>query len=281
MARIGITRDARAHGPRWIEGLARVGFVAKGVLYATVGLLTGWAGWRQAGDTTDTRGALETLSSLPFGSAVLLVIGVGLVGYATWRIVEGIADPDERGSDPKALAVRASLVARGLLHLGLAASAFGIARLLPRFAQSTGGGGNGDEPQQATALAFELPAGQWIVLGVAVGIGGYGLYQVYRGIAAKLNRNVDRGDAEREVGAWVIAVSRVGIAARGLVFAAVAWMLGLAALRHDSSEAGGLDQALQVFRNLGRWPFIAIGAGLVAYAVYQFLSARYRRIRVS
>jgi hypothetical protein len=137
-----------------------------------------------------------------------------------------------------------------------------------------------ESPHEATATAFELPGGQWIVLAIAIGIAVFGLYQLYRAVKPRLSRHVDQAHAEEELGAWIIAVSRIGIGSRGLVFVAVGWLLVSAALARDASRAGGIEGALDVFRNLGRWPLIAIGAGLVAYAFYQFLSARYRRIRV-
>ena len=83
-----------------------------------------------------------------------------------------------------------------------------------------------------------------------------------------------------EAGRWVVGVSRFGIAARGVVFIAIGWLFLRAATRHDPSEAGGIAEALQTLRDLGRWPFAAIAIGLIAYAGYQVVNARYRRIDV-
>jgi hypothetical protein len=275
---VGISRNTTPS--RGIEWLARVGFVAKGLLYGTVGTLATCAGLGQGGETADSRGALSVLHAMPFGDMLLIGMAIGLVGYGVWRIVEGFADPDDRGNDAKGLALRASFVARGVLHLALAASAAGMAAVMPRSWSIGAGGGSGNEAASYTATAIELPGGHWIVLGVAMGLGAFGLCQVVRAFRAKLNRNVDKQDAEREIGGWVIAVSRVGIAARGLVFVAIAWLLGLASVRRDPSEAGGVDRGLDVFADLGQWPLVAIGLGLIAYGFYQLLSARYRRIRV-
>ena len=41
----------------WIERLARVGFVAKAVLYGIIGILAAQAALGQGGRTTDTSGA--------------------------------------------------------------------------------------------------------------------------------------------------------------------------------------------------------------------------------
>jgi hypothetical protein len=118
------------------------------------------------------------------------------------------------------------------------------------------------------------------VLIVAAGVGGYGIYQLYRAARAKLSAQLDRGKASAELGTWVIAVSRFGIAARGLVFIAIGYLLARAATRHDPQRAGGIGDALRTLAGLGRWPFAGIALGLVAYGVYELLNARYRRIRV-
>ena len=39
---------------------------------------------------------------------------------------------------------------------------------------------NDEKEEQATRAAFELPAGEWIVWAAAIGIAGYGVYQLYR-----------------------------------------------------------------------------------------------------
>jgi hypothetical protein len=114
-----------------------------------------------------------------------------------------------------------------------------------------------------------------------VGLAGYGAYQLYRAVAAKLSRRIDTTEMSAESGRWVIGVSRFGIAARGVVFIAIGWLFVRAASQHDPSEAGGIGEALRALRDLGRWPFVAIAIGLIAYAAYQVVNARYRRIRVS
>lgn len=281
-AQITVGRGDATDASKWVEWLARVGFVAKGLLYGTVGTLAACAGLGNGGETTDTRGAMGQLVALPFGELVLFGIAIGLVGYGVWRIVEGFADPDNRGSDAKGIALRASFVLRGLLHLLLAWSAAKFALDMPSTLSigPGGGGASSGESEQATAYALSFPGGAWIVMAIAACIGGFGAWQVIRAFRAKLNRNVSKGEIAQEGGAWLIVVSRVGIAARGLVFMAIAWLLGKAGRQNDASQSGGVDQGLDVFANLGRIPLIAIGAGLVAYGVYQLLSAKYRRIRV-
>jgi uncharacterized protein DUF1206 len=76
-------------------------------------------------------------------------------------------------------------------------------------------------------------------------------------------------------------VSRFGIAARGVVFCLIGFFLARAAAHHDAAQAGGVRESLGLLAGFGRWPFVVVALGLVAYGVYQLVNARYRRIRVA
>ena len=257
----------------WVERLARVGYAAKAVLYATIGVLAARAALGTGGATTDTRGAMAAVVHAPFGRVLLVVIALGLMGYAAWRLVEAVTDPERRGHDAKGIAVRASFLARGVLHAGLALSAI---RTALRGDGPSGGGGNA---RGWTSRALELPGGEAIVWGCALALVGYAAYQIWRAAAAKLSDRLDHRRISREAGRWVIAVSRVGIAARGVVFGAIGVLLARAASRHSAGEAGGVADALREVARLGRAPLGAIALGLVAYGGYELLNARYRNIR--
>jgi hypothetical protein len=273
-------RDAtEATASTWVERLARGGFVAKALLYGTIGALAASAalglGSARNGGATDTRGAMTTVLAAPLGKILLAAIGVALMGYAAWRVIEGIVDPDGRGNGVKGLALRASFVARGGAHAALAVTAF-------RFATGDTNADQGsDTSREAATAALDLPGGEWIVWLAALSLAGYGAYQLYRAAAAKLSKQLDTREMSAEAGDWVVAVSRFGIAARGIVFIAVGWLFVRVATQHDPSEAGGLGEALHTLRDLGRWPFAAIAIGLIAYAGYQVVNARYRKIRAS
>ena len=60
---------------------------------------------------TGTRGALTTVLGQPFGRTLLLVAAIGLFGYAAWRVLQGLLDPDRLGHDWRGLAIRVSFVA--------------------------------------------------------------------------------------------------------------------------------------------------------------------------
>lgn len=264
--------DAERDVAPWVERFARVGYAAKATLYGTVGLLAMGAMFGR-GESTDSRGAMMKILEAPFGRTLLAIVAIGLVGYAVWRCVSAVIDSERRGNDAKGLSLRASFLARGLIHLALAWSAI-------RFVMGAGAD-QGDNSQRAARAALGAPGGTLLLWGVALGLGGFGLYQIYRAAVAKLSEQLKLGEAQREAGTWIVGVSRFGIAARGLVFVAIAWLFGRAAASHDPKKAGGIEAALDTLAAFGRWPFAAIGAGLIAYGFYELVNARYRRVQAS
>lgn len=256
----------------WVERLARIGYAAKALLYITIGVLAASAALGSGGRATDTQGALGVVNRMTFGRLMLFVVAAGLLGYAVWRIVEAVVDPDGRGTDAKGLALRAGFAIRGLFH-----GALGIAALRVALRHS---GRSGNQTRHWTAIVLGLPAGEILVWLGAAGVACYGLYQLYRSYAAKLGKQLDLSSLSSETRSWVVGISRFGIAARGVVFCVIGFFLARAASQHDAGEAGGLRESLAFLERVGRWPFAAVGLGLIAYGIHELVNARYRRIRV-
>src|SRR5215210_5875879 len=258
----------------WVERLARVGYAAKAVLYITIGILAAQAAFGPGGRTTDTQGALNVVHDMTFGRTVLLVIAAGLLGYALWRVVEAIVDPDGRGSSIKGLALRAGFAIRGLFHGALGMAAF-------RSALGHQSGGSNSQARELTASAFRMPGGELLIYAGAAFVAGYGVYQLYRSYASKLGRQLELGAVSGKTRSWVVRVSRFGIAARGVIFCLIGFFLARAAHQHDPGEVGGIRESLNMLADLGRWPFAVVALGVIAYGVYELVNARYRRINVS
>lgn len=266
-------REAIAPAAPWIERLARVGYAAKALLYTVVGVLALQSAFGGGGRTTGSRGALATLVRQEYGALILVVIAVGLFGYAAWRIIEAILDPERRGTSLKGLAMRASFVARGLLHAALGVQAV---RLATGTARS-----RGQAVELWTGRVLDAPLGRWLVVGAGVAVAGYGVYQLYRAWAAKLSRQLDLAALSREAGAWLVKVCRFGIGARGVVFGICGWYLVRAGIAHDASAAADTGEALSAIgrQPFGEWLLGIVAIGLIAYGAYEIVQARYRVIR--
>lgn len=265
--------DATREVKPWIEVFARVGFVAKGVLYMIIGGLAAAAALGMGGKADpDSRNALQKLFEAPFGRVLVGVIALGLFGYAAWRVIEGVTNPQGK-TGAKGAAYRVSSVVRGVIHLALAGAAAALALW-----RENGDGGSG-RIREYVGKGLAMPGGVYVLWAIAAGFLGYGVYQLYNAFQAKLSRQLQLGAVRGR--AAIITISRFGIAARGIVFGTIAVLLGRAAREHDAREAGGLSESLrELFTELGRGPYLALALGLAAYGVYELINAKYRRIQV-
>ena len=82
-------REARAHGegiarsPQF-EWFARAGLAARGVVYVVIGVLAIKLALGDGGKATNQQGALQTIAKQPFGTALLIMVAVGLAGPLPW-----------------------------------------------------------------------------------------------------------------------------------------------------------------------------------------------------
>ena len=78
-AQVGGEKIARSRGFEW---LARSGFVARGLIYGIIGILAIEVALGVGGTTTNQQGALKTIANQPFGEVLLILVAIGLAGYA-------------------------------------------------------------------------------------------------------------------------------------------------------------------------------------------------------
>jgi hypothetical protein len=265
-------KGRRAAQSPWVERLARLGLVAKGVIYAVVAILAVKVALGGREESPDRHGALKAIAEQPFGKWLLILLAVGLAGYALWRLTQAILDRDHEGDGAKGLAKRGGSLAKAIWYGALCA--FTVSTLV---GHESGGSGN---EQQTTAGVFDWPAGRYLVYGAGLAFLGAALFNGYRAVTCKFNKKLKTGEMGDTEEAAATGVGVLGHLARMVVFALVALFLLKAAWEFDSKEARGLDGALL---ELSQAPYggILLGAvavGLFAYALYCFVQARYRRI---
>ena len=266
-------KAARYAAP-WIEWIARLGYFSKGVVYAIIGYFAFLAAFGN-GDTQDSGEAFGTILRQPFGTVLLILVAIGLAGYAAWRILQGILDPERKGKGAKGIGWRLAVSGRGIFHLWLAWSAFRLA---------TGGPpDDGDETERWTARLMDQPFGVWLVALVGAGVGIYGLHQIWKGASGNIGKHIRMALVPAPRRKWLVRASRYGLAARGVIFTIAGIFLVRAAMQDDASEAKGLEEALQTIATTpyGTALLALVGLGLFAYGIHEFIKARYRRVEVT
>jgi hypothetical protein len=254
--------------------MARFGYVAKGVVYATIGLLALLEALGMGGKTASPDGAMQSIGSRPFGGFLLVLLSAGLAGYALWKVVQGVMDPDDRGSDVHGVVRRVAYVGSGAIHGLLAYTA----------AQSVfGAEDSSEDAMAASAMAYQPPVGRILVAVVGVVVIGVGLYQLYAAYKAKFRGELALGRRGGAKEMWTTLLGRIGTTARALAIGAAGAFLILAAYQSDPQETRGLGGALETIQQqpLGSYMLGVIAAGLVLYGLFMFVVARYRRIDTS
>lgn len=266
-----LTRAARP----WIERLARYGYAAKGVVYVLIGSLAAYGAFKGTGDSaTDSRGALTQVVYRPYGRFMLGVIAAGLAGYALWRIVQALRDTEDKGTSWKGLAVRTGYACIGVVYAGLSYSTV-------QLILGHGAGAGSDETTKGwTAFALMFPLGQLLVGLVGLGVIAFGLWQCYKAFTAKFCRKWKRHEMHEHARGVAMRVGQVGLVARAVVFFIIGLFLIQAAWHARAEEARGLGGALHALEQQPYGPYVlgAVALGLVAYGLYMFVEARYRRM---
>jgi len=268
-----MTRNA-ATG-KWMTGFARVGYAAKGVVYLIIGFLAAKLAIGQGGAATDQRGALHTIYDQPSGKFLLIVVAIGLLAFALWSVIQAIYDTEGKGSKAKGIIARIGYAAVGIAYAALAFGAYQIAT-------STGSGGKSSSTstQDATAKLLQLPFGVPLVVIVGLVVLGVAFYLFATAYKAKFQNTLNLATLRAQVKKAVIFLGRLGYGALGVVFTIIGFFMIVAAVQFNPQQAKGLDTALGELLQLpfGRVLLGIVALGLIAYGVYSFVEARYRRL---
>ncbi|WP_299309393.1 DUF1206 domain-containing protein [uncultured Croceicoccus sp.] len=247
---------------RW---LVRLGFAARGVVYILIGyLFLSTTGQSQADD--GARGAFDYLQDIPFGTPILYLCALGLLGYALYRLSSPLFDIEHYGSDKKGIAHRVGHGASGIAHLVLAYTAFQFAQ---GNKQSSGGTSGAEE---ATGTVLSMGFGPAIIGIVGLGFLIAGLMQGKKAITGDfMNRIAGRApDFTKYLG-------HAGYAARAVVFVVIGWSLMQSAWFDSSSQVKSLGAAVASLRDDGVW-FTLVAIGLLLFGVFSLVMARYRTV---
>src|SRR5262245_18360179 len=106
----------RASDSAWLDRAARLGFVARGVVYAIVALLALRLAFGHHNDEqANKQGALQEIADQPLSAEALVLLAVGLAGYALWRLSEAVSGHRDEPDDKKRTVKRLASAGRGVV----------------------------------------------------------------------------------------------------------------------------------------------------------------------
>lgn len=262
-----VTDDATERAQLAMRTVGRVGLVAYGLVHVMVAALVVQVPFGDE-ERADKKGALQAVASTGPGVVLLWVVVVGLVALVLWQLAEAVFG--HRDSPPRQRAVRVAInLAEAGLFGVLAWSAASIAAK---------GGAPSTQPSFATVV-LGWPGGQVLValagLVVVVGAG----FAVRRGLRHSFLRELDLRGAGLRRSTLVTRIGQVGWAALGVAYGVPGVLLVVAGLRYDPKQPTTLDAGLQAVADepWGAPLLVLLALGLVAFGVYCFFDARYRK----
>ncbi|HWF82571.1 MAG TPA: DUF1206 domain-containing protein [Streptosporangiaceae bacterium] len=276
MARATTQRPTRAsararHWSRTPEfrALARTGLVARAVIYLLIGLVAILLAVGHSTHQPNQEGALQLLAGKPYGDVSLWLLGIGFAGYALWRLSEaafGVAG-EGNGAGPRAKSGVRALVYAFLCYL--------------TFKVIGHAAGNETRKQQdMTASVMRHPGGQWLVAIIGLVIVAVGVALIAQGLRRTFMKYLATSEMSRKVRRVVEWFGRIGVTARGVVFAITGVLVVDAAVTFSPSKSGGLDKALLTLRGepFGEFLLLLAAIGLVIFGVYGLAEARWRKV---
>jgi hypothetical protein len=257
---------ARSPAVGW---LGRAGLVARGVVYAVVGILALKLAVGDGGKATSQQGALKTVAAQPFGKVLLVVLAVGLGGYAIWRVTRAAVGHGREDHD--SASERIAALASGIAYGVLCVTAIAIL---------VGAGGGSGSPKKATGGVLDWTGGPVIVGIIGVAFVGVGAYQLYKGVSRKFMESSKTHEMSDAVEPAFTALGVAGHIARGVVFGLIGYGLIRAATEYDAKKAVGLDGALRKLEHASYGPLLLgiVAAGFIMFALYSIADARYRKV---
>lgn len=248
--------------------LARAGFLARGLVYLILAVLAAKLATGEHGTTANQQEALRTIAEQPFGKVLLILVTVGLGGYALWMLARAaIGHGTERSDD-------------GSERLSAAASACAYGALCATAAAIVVGAGGGGSTKEATGGVLGWPGGTVLVAitgGVVVAVG---LYQAYKGLSRGFLEDAKTAEMGAEVRRAYEGLGVFGYLARAVIFALIGLGLIEAAVTFDPKKAVGLDGALHELAASSAGPAVLwfVAAGLAGFAIFSVADARYHRV---
>jgi hypothetical protein len=256
-------------GAKPLGWLARAGLVARGLVYLVIGVLALKLALGDGGKATNQQGALQTIAHRPFGETLLVLVAIGLAGYALWRMVRAAVGhgAEQRDSGFDRVTALASAIAYGILCVT-------AVKILTSSTTSSG------TPREATAGILGWSGGTVLVAIAGAVLIGVAAYQAYKGLAKKFLDDAKTDEMGPGVRTGYTALGVFGHVARAVIFALVGYGLIKAAIDYDPQKAIGLDGALLKLAASSYGPALlgVVAAGLAGFALYSIADARYRKV---
>ncbi|WP_433538175.1 DUF1206 domain-containing protein [Micromonospora sp. CA-249363] len=273
---MSLTRSAEATASRtadsrWLELLARAGFIGYGIVHLLFAWLALQIAFGTSSDDGDQSGALRTLSEQPLGKFLVIAVAVGLLAMAIWQGLEAAGGHRAERGKERAMERLAS-AGRTIVYLYFAWTAFKVFK--------DAGSNSADSQEALSGKLMTSTGGRWLVGLAGLVVAAIGIGLVIYGIRKTFEKHLKTGEMSPKTRQLARRLGIAGYVAKGVAYGIAGLLVIVAAVKYDPEKARGLDAALHTLReqSYGSLLLTLVALGIAAFGVYCFLQSRYRKV---
>lgn len=260
--------DEPTTSDRTIRTFGAIGWATRGLVYLLTALVIAKITMSDGEESIPATkaGIVHMVEGWRLGSLLLFGLLLGSVAYVAARVLPLFVGR----TGPSFLDAARALGAAGLYGW----LAISIGRGLASPATSLGPESDDTVAQGDTAWLLSRWWGVLVLVGIAIGIIVYGLWQGRRAMTGHFLERIDR-DRSPLNQRWVRRLGVVGFSARAVIAVGIGAFLVVAIVRSDAGEAHGIDGAVRtsLATGLGKVGLVAVAVGLSSFAAYCFVAA--------
>ncbi|MGC4854116.1 DUF1206 domain-containing protein [Micromonospora sp. DT4] len=273
---MSLTRSAEATASRtadsrWLELLARAGFIGYGIVHLLFAWLALQIAFGTSSDDGDQSGALRTLSAQPLGKFLVIAVAVGLLAMAIWQGLEAaVGHRAER--DRERTVERLASAGRTIVYLYFAWTAFTVFK--------DAGSNSADSQEALSGRLMTSTGGRWLVGLAGLVVAAIGIGLVIYGIRKTFEKHLRTGEMSPKTRTLARRLGIAGYVAKGVAYGIAGLLVIVAAVKYDPEKARGLDAALRTLQeqSYGTVLLTLVALGIACFGVYCFLQSRYRKV---
>lgn len=268
---------------RWGDRAMRLGLGARGVVFLVFGYLVarvalGALGRSSTSHPASLTGVPQALAAHTGGQVALFVLGVGLVLYAVFSLLDALLHHNDESPTAKRWGDRSLSLFGFAMYGAFSAYCFTIALTAHEGRQSA----SKEDQQKArwSAKVLEWPGGP-----VWLGLLGVVLLVIFAFLVSRAIRRSFRPRLHRErmsTRMWRLAMitGAAGYLGRAALFGIVGGCILAAAIENDPKNGQGVDGSLRILATstVGAPLLGLVALLLITYGLYLFIEMRFRHV---
>jgi hypothetical protein len=256
----------------FIEGMARAGCIATGIVYAMIGVIALLSLLQLKHGGADESSILKFLEDVPGGKIVIGIILLGMVSYIIWRFYEAINDPYLYGRQWKGMATR----------IITAFSAISDAMIAWPAVESLMGAGtamkNGEPVAQRQQFGelLQKDGGVWVLglIGIITSITA--IVQLVYAIKKAYEERIDMKQMKPVQKNSIHVLGYAGHFARGIILGIMGFFMLKASFTLNAQYIVNTDKAFDFIGDkVSHLVFAAVAVGTICYGFFMFAMGYY------